>query len=164
MRARAMRARAWSSLLLALAVFVVHSSFSLITESSNYALCALNTLVTSPGTTKTSKIGMHFIGTTFYITRSVCLSSTTHRISSILSRARYNHVRVYVSLGRSIRRVSKRYGNCKKQKRACGPVLRLTHTSQQRAAISLSQCHAYIHSAHSKMLSCLLSGLHTHLI
>ena len=55
MRARAMRASAWSSLLLALAVFVVHSSFSLITESSNYGLCALNTLVTSPSTTKTSK-------------------------------------------------------------------------------------------------------------
>ena len=55
MPARAITASAWSSLLLALAVFVVHSSFSLITESSNYGLCALNTLVTSPSTTKTSK-------------------------------------------------------------------------------------------------------------
>ena len=92
--ARAMRASAWSSLLLALAVFVVHSSFSLITESSNYGLCALNTLVTSPtAQLKLQKIGIHFIGTTFCMARSVCLSSTTHRIFSILSRARYNHVR-----------------------------------------------------------------------
>ena len=43
MPARAITASAWSSLLLALAVFVVHSSFSLITESSNYGLCALST-------------------------------------------------------------------------------------------------------------------------
>ena len=94
--ALAARASAGSSLLLTRAVFLVLSSFSLITESSNHRLCAISTLslVTSPSTTKTSKKnGIHFTGTIFYITESVCFSSTAHLIFSILSRARYNHVR-----------------------------------------------------------------------